>query len=342
MNFLIMQRPFVKKLSSSKKGEMKKKKASVENWKAFKVVHNEYLSKRIRFILRIDDFSFPEYFFFFPFPFSSSVLSKFFFILGASTSIEGNHGCLDRKDLGSSLWRVLEVRKDFFISRALERKNRLVRGWRGASSIVYRCSIPALRPPDCPVIRGHSNQVESSNTRLFSGEIFRYSFFAPLRFETRILDDLFFFYYYCKRRLQRHLKISLVQSPRGMKERCAKVWNESNFTSSKKFAHWFFRKREFTSAESGKRRWIEFPWWRKSGFSWFFFFPREKFLLNVTRACGRKACRKVCSLRVQIVDIIQNDITSNDRRNKRRIVLALVKMDRSLKLDLFTFSLDHF
>lgn len=64
MNFLIMQRPFVKKLSSSKKGEMKKKKASVENWKAFKVVRDEYLSKRIRFILRIDDFSFPEYFFF--------------------------------------------------------------------------------------------------------------------------------------------------------------------------------------------------------------------------------------------------------------------------------------
>lgn len=193
MNFLIMQRPFVKKLSSSKKEEMKKKKASVENWKAFKVVHDEYKrSESVSFFESTISRS-PNIFFFL-FPFSSSVLSKFFFILGASTSIEGNHGCLDRKDLGSSLWRVLEVRKDFFISRALEWKNRLVRGWRGASSIVYRCSIPALRPPDCPVIRGHSNQVESSNTRLFSGEIFRYSFFAPLRFEMRILDDLFFFF----------------------------------------------------------------------------------------------------------------------------------------------------
>lgn len=224
MNFLIMQRPFVKKLSSSKKGEMKKKKASVENWKAFKVVHDEYLSKRIRFILRIDDFSFPEYFFFFPFPFSSSVLSKLFFILGASTSIEGNHGCLDRKDLGSSLWRVLEVRKDFFISRALERKNRLVRGWREASSIVYRCSIPALRPPDCPVIRGHSNQVESSNTRLFSGEIFRYSFFAPLRFETRILDDLFFFFLLL-------LQASSAASFKNFSRSIA-VWNEGTLRES--------------------------------------------------------------------------------------------------------------
>lgn len=334
MNFLIMQRPFVKKLSSSKKGEMKKKKASVENWKAFKVVHDEYLSKRIRFILRIDDFSFPEYFFFFPFPFSSSVLSKFFFILGASTSIEGNHGCLDRKDLGSSLWRVLEVRKDFFISRALERK-----------SVIDRVSMldsgaSAARLP------GNSRTLESSwilqHSAFFGGNLSIFVFRSSSLRNANTRWSFFFFYYYCKRRLQRHLKISLVQSRCGMKERCAKVWNESNFTSSKKFAHWFFRKREFTSAESGKRRWIEFPWWRKSGFSWFFFFPREKFLLNVTRACGRKACRKVCSLRVQIVDIIQNDITSNDRRNKRRIVLALVKMDRSLKLDLFTFSLDHF
>lgn len=57
---------------------------------------NPFHSSNRRFLV-------PRIFFFFPFPFSSSVLSKLFFILGASTSIEGNHGCLDRKDLGSSL-----------------------------------------------------------------------------------------------------------------------------------------------------------------------------------------------------------------------------------------------
>lgn len=84
--------------------------------------------------------------------------------------------------------------KGFFHFEGSRTKESARTGMKEASSIVYRCSIPALRPPDCPVIRGHSNQVESSNTRLFSGEIFRYSFFAPLRFETRILDDLFFFF----------------------------------------------------------------------------------------------------------------------------------------------------
>lgn len=341
MNFLIMQRPFVKKLSSSKKGEMKKKKASVENWKAFKVVHDEYLSKRIRFILRIDDFSFPEYFFF-----SISIFLVRFVKIFLYPRSKYEHRRESRLFGSKRSWIVVVTgirgAKGFFHFEGSRTKESARTGMKG--SVIDRVSMldsgaSAARLP------GNSRTLESSwilqHSVFFGGNL---SIFVFRSSSLRNANTRwsFFFYYYCKRRLQRRLKISLVQSRRGMKERCAKVWNESNFTSSKKFAHWFFRKREFISAESGKRRWIEFPWWRKSGFSWFFFFSREKFLLNVTRACGRKACRKVCSLRVQIVDIIQNDITSNDRRNKRRIVLALIKMDRSLKLDLFTFSLDHF
>lgn len=80
------------------KKERWKRKASVENWKAFKVVHDEYFSKRIRFILR--RFLVLRIFSFFSI-FLDNVLSKFFFILGASKD------CLDRRDLGSSLSRVV-------------------------------------------------------------------------------------------------------------------------------------------------------------------------------------------------------------------------------------------
>lgn len=128
---------------------------------------------------------------------------------------------LRSKSLRSSLLRVLEVREDFFHfegPRTAQRTKESARMKRVAhfipASIAYRCSIPAHRP----LIRGHSNrsnQIESSNVRLYRGKSsfdIRFSLLFPLHFSlrntllfenTRILDDpdgfLFFFFFFTVR-----------------------------------------------------------------------------------------------------------------------------------------------
>lgn len=141
---------------------------------------------------------------------------------------------------------------------------------------IDRVSIPPLRLP--------ANSLES-NWILERSAFFRRKSSFDTRFSSRILDDPDFFFFFLllwslrKRHLRRHSN-KFLSFGRGTKER--KYGTNPNFTSS-----WKKNSRTDSSEsansrtrESGKRRWIEFPRWRKSGFSRFFFHPLRKISLK--------------------------------------------------------------
>lgn len=140
---------------------------------------------------------------------------------------------------------------------------------------IDRVSIPPLRLP--------ANSLESNwileRSAFFGGNLL--SIFVSRREYSMIRISFFFLLLLSlrKRHLRRHSN-KFLSFGRGTKER--KYGTNPNFTSS-----WKKNSRTDSSEsansrtrESGKRRWIEFPRWRKSGFSRFFFHPLRKISLK--------------------------------------------------------------